>query len=65
MQAILDSDKLKSVRSLHIDIKDPTQIEQLFDDISSNKGSCLIRMLNYTITEGLFKEGIQNYLKKW
>ncbi|KAK4881228.1 hypothetical protein RN001_004547 [Aquatica leii] len=62
-QTILDSDKLKSVQSLQVNIKDPTQIEQLFDDVAYNKGSCLIRMLNCTISETSFKKGIQNYLK--
>ncbi|KAF5302440.1 hypothetical protein FQR65_LT08529 [Abscondita terminalis] len=62
-QTILDSDKLKSVQSLQVSIKDPTQIEQLFDDVAYNKGSCLIRMLNYTISEASFKKGINNYLR--
>ncbi|KAB0800198.1 hypothetical protein PPYR_05938 [Photinus pyralis] len=64
-QTSLDSDKLKSVQSLQIPIKEPTQIEQLFDDVAYNKGSCLLRMLNWTITEEEFKKGIKNYLTKW
>ncbi|KAK5649364.1 hypothetical protein RI129_000393 [Pyrocoelia pectoralis] len=65
IQTSLDSDKLKSVQSLRVTIKEPTQIEQLFDDDAYNKASCLLRMLNWTLTEKYFKKGIQNYLTTW
>ena len=40
------------------------EINQIFDDISYAKGSCVLRMLSTHIGEDVFLKGVQNYLKK-
>lgn len=56
-------DTLKSTQSIETDVKKTVQIEQIFDTIVQNKGISLIRMLNYTLTGPIFREGLQTYLK--
>lgn len=40
------------------------QIELLFESIIYQKGSSVLKMLNYTLSEDVFKKGLQMYLKK-
>ena len=39
------SDSLHSTRPIHFTITDPTQVEQMFDEITYGKGASIIRML--------------------
>ncbi|KAJ8917142.1 hypothetical protein NQ315_012634 [Exocentrus adspersus] len=58
-------DTLKSTRSIQTDIENNAQIEQIFDTIIYQKGSSILKMLNYTLSESIFIRGIQHYLKKY
>ena len=61
-QAML-SDSLQTTRSIHFDVKDPAEIEQLFDEITYYKGASVLRMLERLVTEDVFRNGIRQYIK--
>ncbi|KAJ8940805.1 hypothetical protein NQ318_007891 [Aromia moschata] len=58
-------DTLKSTHSIQTEIKSNAQIEQIFETIIYQKGSSILKMLNYTLTEDVFKGGMQEYLKQY
>lgn len=37
----------------------------MLDSIIDDKGSCILRMLDFFLTETQFRKGIQQYLKRW
>ncbi|XP_044766534.1 puromycin-sensitive aminopeptidase-like [Coccinella septempunctata] len=43
-------------------IKNPEELEDLYDGISYNKGSALIRMLHYYVGDDSFRKGLWSYL---
>ncbi|VEN54290.1 unnamed protein product [Callosobruchus maculatus] len=61
----LYADSLKSTHSIQMEITSNTQIEQTFDPIIYQKGSSILKMLNFTLTENVFRKGLQQYLKKY
>ncbi|KAJ8928334.1 hypothetical protein NQ314_019110 [Rhamnusium bicolor] len=56
-------DTLKSTHSIQSEIINNAQIEQIFDTIIYQKGSSILKMLNYTLSQDIFRRGIQHYLK--
>ncbi|XP_050432825.1 uncharacterized protein LOC126840878 [Adelges cooleyi] len=44
-------------------VKSPQEIQGIFDIISYNKAASVLRMLNYVLTENIFKKSLQLYLK--
>ncbi|XP_044259104.1 aminopeptidase N-like [Tribolium madens] len=55
-------DSLKSTHPIQTDFTKTVQIEQIFDTIIQSKGTSLIRMLNYTLSRPVFRQGLQYYL---
>ena len=43
----------------------PTEIDEIFDEISYSKGSSVIRMLHDYIGDESFRKGLHNYLKEY
>nr|XP_045584294.1 uncharacterized protein LOC123746672 [Procambarus clarkii] len=62
VQTVLELDSLESSHPISIPVGRPEEINQIFDDISYSKGSAVIRMMNYFLTETTFRKGITNYL---
>ncbi|CAF0711353.1 unnamed protein product [Brachionus calyciflorus] len=58
-------DSLESSHPISVPVKDPSQINSLFDAISYSKGASIIRMMNAFLTENTFKKGVSNYLKNY
>ncbi|XP_072390578.1 aminopeptidase N-like isoform X1 [Diabrotica undecimpunctata] len=61
----LNSDSLKSSRSMQRDITTTAEIEQVFDPIIYRKGSSILKMLNATLSHEHFKKGLQDFIKKF
>jgi len=58
----LRSDSLKNTHPIEVDVKDPDEISQIFDEISYGKGASILRMIeDYTGSEE-FRKGIAKYL---
>uniref|UniRef100_A0A3P8S2Y0 Aminopeptidase n=1 Tax=Amphiprion percula TaxID=161767 RepID=A0A3P8S2Y0_AMPPE len=45
------------------DIQKPAQINELFDTITYSKGASIVRMMSDFLTEDVFEQGFQTYLK--
>ncbi len=55
-------DSLRSTHPIEVQVKHPSEIEQIFDEISYSKGASVLRMIEaYTGPEN-FMKGVRNYL---
>lgn len=61
---IFKFDSLKSSHPVSVPIGDPSEISQIFDKISYEKGSSIIRMMHLFLGEDAFRWGVSNYLKR-
>lgn len=60
----LKLDALRSSHPIEVDVRNPAEINQIFDAISYSKGAAVIRMLVSYLGEADFKSGMQSYLRK-
>jgi tricorn protease interacting factor F2/3 len=60
----LSLDSLKSSHPIDVPVKSPSDVRQIFDEISYNKGGCVLMMLENFIGDDNFRKGLHNYLKK-
>ena len=60
----LSLDSLKSSHPIDVPVKSPSDVRQIFDEISYNKGGCVLMMLENFIGEDNFRKGLHDYLKK-
>uniref|UniRef100_A0A8C6EQZ2 Aminopeptidase n=1 Tax=Marmota marmota marmota TaxID=9994 RepID=A0A8C6EQZ2_MARMA len=63
--AVITRDSLNSSRPISKPAETPTQIQEMFDAVSYNKGACILNMLKDFLGEEKFQEGIIHYLKKF
>ncbi|XP_034944824.1 puromycin-sensitive aminopeptidase [Chelonus insularis] len=60
----LELDCLKNSHPIEVPVGHPTEIDEIFDDISYNKGASVIRMLHSYIGDDDFRKGMNLYLKR-
>ncbi|XP_008559136.1 puromycin-sensitive aminopeptidase isoform X1 [Microplitis demolitor] len=60
----LELDGLKNSHPIEVPVGHPTEIDEIFDDISYNKGASVIRMLHSYIGDEDFRKGMNLYLKR-
>lgn len=63
VQNVFKVDGLSSSHQISIPVNNPDEISEIFDHISYAKGASIIRMMNYFLTEDVFKLGLQRYLR--
>ncbi len=61
----LGRDGLKSTHPIEAKVKDPEEIEELFDEISYGKGASILRMIEAYIGADNFRKGVAKYLEKF
>ncbi|HEX5457748.1 MAG TPA: M1 family metallopeptidase [Candidatus Nitrosotalea sp.] len=59
----LSLDSLKSSHPIDVPVKSPSDVRQIFDEISYNKGGCVLMMLENFIGDDSFRKGLHSYLK--
>ena len=64
LASALRLDALENTHSIEIDVHNPSEIGEIFDAVSYNKGASVIRMLAEYIGEKHFRDGLRYYLKK-
>ncbi|KAG0676788.1 Aminopeptidase 2 mitochondrial [Pichia californica] len=64
LQSALTLDGLRSSHPIEVPVKRADEINQIFDAISYEKGSSVLRMLANWLGEDKFIEGVSHYLKK-
>ncbi|XP_062873522.1 endoplasmic reticulum aminopeptidase 2 [Trichomycterus rosablanca] len=63
--AAIGRDSLNSSRPISSSAENPTQIKEMFDTVSYDKGACILHMLRHFLTDNVFQSGIVRYLKKF
>ena len=58
----LELDALKNSHPIEVEVGHPSEVDEIFDNISYNKGASVIRMLHDFIGRNAFKKGMQHYL---
>ncbi|XP_075149907.1 suppressor of ER stress-induced death [Haematobia irritans] len=64
LQHVFQLDAMSSSHKISIEVGNPEEISEIFDRISYDKGSTLIRMMEHFLTLDVFKKGLHNYLKE-
>jgi aminopeptidase 2 len=64
LQSALNLDGLRSSHPVQVEVNKATEVDQIFDQISYEKGATIIRMLNACLGEQKFMDGIRIYLKR-
>lgn len=57
-------DSLRSSHPVEVPVGHPSEVDQIFDAISYNKGGSVLRMLEHAVGAEPFRRGIAAYLKK-
>ncbi len=65
MNTAMGLDALHSSHTIDVKVKNPSEIREIFDAISYDKGGCILRMLESFVTEKTFRAGLRVYLKKF
>lgn len=60
----LSLDALKNTHPIEIEVHHPSEISEIFDAVSYQKGASIIRMLADYLGERDFRDGLRHYLKK-
>jgi puromycin-sensitive aminopeptidase len=60
----LELDGLKNTHAIEIEVHHPSEISEIFDPISYEKGASIIRMLANYLGEKVFQKGLQLYLNE-
>ncbi|XP_072520732.1 endoplasmic reticulum aminopeptidase 1b [Salminus brasiliensis] len=61
----MEVDCLSSSHPVSTPVENPAQIQEMFDDVSYDKGACILHMLREFLTPDVFKSGIVRYLKQY
>lgn len=60
-QSALEADQTP-MHAISGSVRTPPEIKGMFDEISYDKAGAVLRMLQYTVTEDLFKKALNLYL---
>ncbi|XP_040898732.1 endoplasmic reticulum aminopeptidase 1b isoform X1 [Toxotes jaculatrix] len=61
----MEVDSLSSSHPVSTPVENPMQIQEMFDDVSYDKGACILNMLRDFMTPEAFEIGIIQYLKRY
>ncbi|NXD10862.1 ERAP1 aminopeptidase, partial [Nothocercus nigrocapillus] len=61
----MEVDALSSSHPVSTPVEDPAEILEMFDNVSYEKGSCILNMLRDYMTADGFKAGLKQYLQKY
>ena len=60
----LELDSLTTSHPISVEVKDPKEIEAIFDSISYKKGAAIIHMLENIVGEQTIRKGLSRYLNR-
>ncbi|QGA53220.1 leucyl aminopeptidase [Sulfolobus sp. E5-1-F] len=61
----LEDDSLSTTHPIEAHVRDPHEIEQMFDNISYGKGASILRMIEAYVGEENFRKGVVHYLNSF
>jgi len=62
MNAAMGLDSLKNTHPIDVKVNSTSEIREIFDAISYDKGGCVLRMLENYVGESNFQKGLKRYL---
>ena len=62
MNVAMGLDSLKTTHPIDVKVNSPSEIREIFDAISYDKGGCVLRMLEHYVGEPNFQKGLKKYL---
>jgi tricorn protease interacting factor F2/3 len=65
MNTAMALDSLKTTHPIDVTVNKPSEIREIFDAISYDKGGCVLRMLENYVGESNFQNGLKKYLSKF
>ena len=65
MNAAMGLDSLRSTHPIDVRVGSPSEIREIFDAISYDKGGCVLRMLEHYVGEPDFRRGLRDYLARF
>jgi aminopeptidase N len=65
INSALTADQLRATHPVSTKVNDPKEISSIFDSISYEKGSAILRMIEDYVGEEVFRKGLHNYLKRY
>ncbi len=65
MNVAMSLDSLKTTHPIDVKVHSPSEIREIFDAISYDKGGCILRMLEHYVGETNFRKGLKQYLSKF
>lgn len=61
----LELDALENSHPIEVEVGHPSEVSEIFDQITYNKGASIIRMLHSFIGSDNFKNGLRHYLEQY
>ncbi|XP_061837792.1 endoplasmic reticulum aminopeptidase 1b isoform X3 [Nerophis lumbriciformis] len=61
----MEVDSLASSHPISTPVENPTEIQEMFDNVSYDKGACILNMIQVFLTPEAFEVGIIRYLKRY
>ena len=65
MFGAMNLDELDSSHPIEVAVGHPSEVDEIFDQISYSKGCAVIRMLHNWIGDAAFRQGMEKYLNKF
>ena len=62
MNTAMGLDSLKNTHPIDVKVNSTSEIREIFDAISYDKGGCVLRMLEHYVGESNFQKGLKRYL---
>jgi len=62
MNTAMGLDALKTTHPIDVTVNSPSEVREIFDAISYDKGGCVLRMLENYVGEAHFRKGLKKYL---
>ena len=61
----MQADSLSNTHPIDVQVKEPEEISQIFDEISYGKGASVLRMIESWIEQDAFRTGVSKYLSEF
>lgn len=60
----LEVDQYQNSHPIEVSVNHPSEVQEIFDDLSYNKGSAVVNMLYHSLGHDTFRKGLSDWLEK-
>ena len=60
----LEVDQYKATHPIEVAVNHPDEVQEIFDELSYNKGSAVVNMLYHSLGHDTFRKGLSDWLEK-